>query len=50
MLQALGVDVLRLVRVAIGPLPLGKLAKGAFRPLTIDEKKMLDRALQARTQ
>jgi len=48
MLQALGVDVLRLVRVAIGPLQLGKLAKGDYRPLTADEKKMLDRAMQPR--
>ncbi len=46
MLQALGVDVLRLVRVAIGPLELGKLAKGDYRRLTEDEKKMLDRAMQ----
>ncbi len=30
MLDGLGVEVLRLVRVAIGPLELGKLAKGAF--------------------
>jgi 23S rRNA pseudouridine2605 synthase len=49
MLAALGSDVLRLVRVAIGPLHLGKLAKGGYRPLTADEKKMLDRAMQART-
>lgn len=49
MLQALGVDVLRLVRVAIGPLELGKLAKGEHRPLTANEKKMLDHAMQART-
>jgi len=49
-LQALGIDVLRLVRVAIGPLQLGKLAKGEHRPLTADEKKQLDRAMQARTQ
>lgn len=48
MLQALGVEVLRLVRVAIGPLQLGKLAKGDHRPLTTNEKKMLDRAIQAR--
>jgi 23S rRNA pseudouridine2605 synthase len=48
MLAALGVEVLRLVRVAIGPLPLGKLAKGAHRPLTTEEKRMLDRAMQAR--
>ena len=49
MLAALGVEVLRLVRVAIGPLQLGKLAKGAHRPLTEEEKRMLDRALQAKT-
>lgn len=46
MLEALGVEVLRLVRVAIGPLQLGKLAKGAYRPLTPDEKRMLDRAIE----
>lgn len=33
LLQAQGFDVLRLVRVAIGPLPLGTLAKGAWRRL-----------------
>ena len=48
MLQALRIDVLRLVRVAIGPLQLGNLAKGDYRPLTADEKKMLDRAMQRR--
>ena len=48
MLAALGVEVLRLVRVAIGPLQLGKLAKGAHRPLTEEEKRMLDRAMQAK--
>ena len=45
MLAALGVEVLRLVRVAIGPLPLGELAKGLFRPLTPEEKIALDRAM-----
>jgi 23S rRNA pseudouridine2605 synthase len=44
MLAALGVEVLRLVRVAIGPLQLGKLAKGSYRPLTTTEKLALDRA------
>jgi 23S rRNA pseudouridine2605 synthase len=44
MLAALNVEVIRLVRVAIGPLPLGKLAKGAFRALTADETRGLDRA------
>ena len=42
MLQGLGVEVLRLVRVAIGPLRLGALAKGACRPLTNNEKRLLD--------
>ena len=45
MLATLGIEVLRLVRVAIGPLPLGKLAKGAYRPLTAQEKLVLDRAM-----
>src|SRR5205814_591642 len=42
MLNALGVEVLRLVRVAIGPLVLGDLPKGAVRPLTSAEKAALD--------
>lgn len=37
MLAALDVAVLRLVRVAIGELALGGLAKGAWRPLTTEE-------------
>lgn len=37
MLGALGCAVLRLVRVAIGPVALGSLAKGAWRVLTPDE-------------
>ncbi len=45
MLAALGVAVLRLVRVAIGPLPLGALPKGSVRPLTRAEKLALDQAL-----
>jgi 23S rRNA pseudouridine2605 synthase len=49
MLKALGTEVLRLMRVAIGPLALGELAKGAFRVLTKEEKRMLDRAMRART-
>jgi len=48
MLEVIGVEVLRLVRVAIGPLLLGDLAKGAFRTLTKDEKRVLDGALRAR--
>ena len=46
MLDELGIEVLRLVRVAIGPLTLGDLAKGASRPLTPDEKSALDAAMQ----
>jgi 23S rRNA pseudouridine2605 synthase len=47
MLAALEVEVLRLVRVAIGPLALGNLPKGAYRPLTAAEKRALDRAMAA---
>ena len=48
MMEALGAEVLRLVRVAIGPLLLGELAKGAFRALTNEEKRTLDRAMRAK--
>jgi 23S rRNA pseudouridine2605 synthase len=47
MLAAFGKEVLRLVRVAIGPLQLGNLPKGAIRPLTQDEKRSLDGAMLA---
>ncbi|MDW2981887.1 MAG: pseudouridine synthase [Rhodanobacter sp.] len=42
LLAALGFDVLRLIRVAIGPLALGELAKGQWRRLSADEVKALD--------
>ena len=45
MMESRGVEVLRLVRVAIGPLPLGNLAKGTYRVLTREEKLSLDRAI-----
>jgi 23S rRNA pseudouridine2605 synthase len=45
LLEALEVQVLRLVRVSIGPLELGDLKKGSTRPLTPEEKKDMDRAL-----
>jgi 23S rRNA pseudouridine2605 synthase len=45
LLEALGVNVLRLVRVAIGPLRLGKLAKGEFRHLTDEERRGLTAAI-----
>jgi len=47
LLEALGVGVLRLVRVSIGPLALGDLKKGAVRRLTWEEKNAIDRALLA---
>ncbi len=43
MLAQLGIEVLRLVRVAIGAVTLGKLPKGSFRPLSPAEKQVLDR-------
>jgi len=49
MMEEMGVEVLRLVRVAIGPLQLGGLAKGEHRILTADEKRMLDRATRGRS-
>jgi 23S rRNA pseudouridine2605 synthase len=45
-LEELSVEVLRLVRVAIGPLELGKLAKGEVRPLNQEEKLAVDRAIR----
>ena len=45
MMDGLGVEVLRLVRVAIGPLQLGELAKGEWRALRVEEKLALDRTL-----
>jgi 23S rRNA pseudouridine2605 synthase len=45
LLAQLGINVVRLLRVAIGPLALGKLAKGASRPLTDADKQALDRAM-----
>src|SRR5467141_1818525 len=45
MLEVSDIEVLRLVRVAIGPLVLGKLAKGTCRALSSEEKRSLDRAM-----
>jgi 23S rRNA pseudouridine2605 synthase len=42
MLAQLDVGVLRIVRVSIGPVVLGNLAKGKFRALTKEEKLSLD--------
>lgn len=46
MIAAMGMDVLRLVRVAVGPLPLGTLKKGASRLLSAEEKEDLDAAMR----
>jgi 23S rRNA pseudouridine2605 synthase len=48
MLEALKMEVLLLVRVAIGPLALGDLTKGATRALEPEEKQAMDRAMRAR--
>lgn len=45
-LGGLGVAVLRLVRVAIGPLVLGKLTTGEVRRLTAEERRALARHLE----
>jgi len=45
MMDVLGLEVLRLIRIAVGPLVLGDLQKGSCRPLTKTEKSVLDRAL-----
>jgi 23S rRNA pseudouridine2605 synthase len=45
MLERFEVEVLRLVRVAVGPLILGQLPKGSVRPLTAAEKEALDQAM-----
>jgi len=47
LLEALDIRVLRLVRVAIGPLRLGELAKGQSRDLTAAEMKAVAAALDA---
>jgi 23S rRNA pseudouridine2605 synthase len=46
MFEHLGIEVLRLIRVAIGPLALGQLAKGESRPLAAAEKSALDQAVR----
>ncbi|MEO7067712.1 MAG: pseudouridine synthase [Rhodanobacter sp.] len=42
LLAALGYDVMRLIRVAVGPLLLGDLPKGQWRRLTAEEVRLLD--------
>jgi 23S rRNA pseudouridine2605 synthase len=45
MFEACGIETLRLVRVAVGPLALGDLGSGQARELTAGEKQSIDRAL-----
>ena len=45
MFESLGIEVLRLIRVSIGPLTLGDLQRGETRPITAQEKSSIDRAL-----
>lgn len=45
-LEALELEVLQLVRVAIGPLELGPLPKGQCRQLTAAEKRSIDAAIR----
>jgi 23S rRNA pseudouridine2605 synthase len=47
-LEGFGLEVLRLVRVAIGPLELGVLKKGEVRELRREEKKALDEDMSRR--
>jgi 23S rRNA pseudouridine2605 synthase len=47
MFDALGIEVLRLIRVSIGPLQLGDLPKAAHRPLTPTELTALNRSMQS---
>jgi 23S rRNA pseudouridine2605 synthase len=47
MLDALGLEVLRLIRVSIGPVQLGELARAGHRALRSEEKMAIDRALRS---
>jgi 23S rRNA pseudouridine2605 synthase len=50
LLAALGMEVLRLVRVSVGPMKLADLKKGTVRPLTSLEKRSIDKALREENQ
>ena len=50
LLAALGFDVVRLIRIAIGPLALGELPKGHWRRLSEDEVRSLAPASTRRSQ
>lgn len=46
MLAAFNLEVLRLLRISIGPVQLGTLRKGSYRRLSAGEKNALDRAIE----
>jgi len=46
LLEALDIEVLRLIRISIGPLQLGELKKGEVRTLTHEEKRAVDRVVK----
>jgi 23S rRNA pseudouridine2605 synthase len=48
LLESLGIGVLRLVRVGIGPLSLGTLLKGETKQLRVEEKQALDEEMSRR--
>lgn len=50
MFDQLGIEVLRLVRVAIGPLLLGDLPRGTARVLKNEEKLALDAAMRVKSR
>jgi 23S rRNA pseudouridine2605 synthase len=45
LLAEFGIEVLRLIRISIGPLSLGNLPKGSCRPLTTEEIQAFGRAM-----
>jgi len=46
-LEAMQIEVMRLVRVSVGPLRLGDLKKGEVRRLRLEEKAAVDRAMKS---
>jgi 23S rRNA pseudouridine2605 synthase len=47
MFEYFGIEVVRLVRIAVGPVQLGKLSKGQSRAITREEKSEIDQALMS---
>jgi 23S rRNA pseudouridine2605 synthase len=45
MFEYFGIEVVRLIRIGIGPIQLGQLARGKSRTLMLGEKNAIDRAL-----